>query len=99
MSKGDEDIFTPINQKFKVGKGVILKEPGEYLFITTGISSRVALYASKKLEADYKINCGVLHLPTVKPLDKEILMKYILKSKKLSQSKKMFYMVALEALY
>ena len=83
MSKGDEDIFTPINQEFKIGKGVVLKEPGEYLFITTGISSRIALYASKKLEADHKINCGVLHLPTVKPLDKEMLMKYMPKVKKI----------------
>ncbi len=83
LSKGDEDIFTPINQEFKIGKGVVLKEPGEYLFITTGISSRIALYASKKLEADHKINCGVLHLPTVKPLDKEKLMKYMPKVKKI----------------
>ena len=58
-------------------------EPNEHLFITTGVMTQLAIEAAKKLDKEMNIKCGVVHLGTVKPLDKEILLKWIPKMKRI----------------
>ena len=72
LAKGGEEIVSKEHIPFQIGKGVILKNIVKNTFITTGVMTQLALKVCKKLEQN-GIPCGVLHLHTIKPLDKEIL--------------------------
>ena len=76
LAKGGDEIISNKETEIKIGKGVIFKEPGEGLFITTGVMTQLALDASNKLlEEGYPV--GVLHLHTIKPLDHKILERIL----------------------
>ncbi len=75
LGKGGDKIITDKKEKFIIGKGIIKKEPQNGLFVTTGVMSQMALEACKILEKE-NINCGVMHLHTIKPLDENIINKY-----------------------
>jgi len=81
LAKGGDQIITKKNKKFIIGKSVMIKKPGEYLFLTTGITTQIALHASRKLESENNIKCGVIHFPTIKPLDAKVLLKWVKKVK------------------
>ena len=82
IARGGEEIITNKKVKIKIGKGLIKKRPGKLLFISTGIMTQKALHASRELQKIYGINSGVLHLGTVKPLDKKILKHWLPKVEK-----------------
>ncbi len=82
IARGGEPIITN-KYKPRIGKGIILKKLTKYNFITTGITSHVALKASEYLKKTENIDCGVAHFSTIKPLDKKLLKKIISKSKKI----------------
>ena len=83
LSRGDEPLITPEKRKFIIGKSVIIKKPEDYLFLTTGIATRIAEGASKKLYKNHKVKSGVIHFPTIKPLDAKALIKCIKRAKKI----------------
>ncbi len=83
LAKGGDKIITKKSNKIKIGKGSMMVFPKNHLFITTGVMTQIALEASAFLEKEKKITCGVLHLGTVKPLDKNLLLKWIPKVKKI----------------
>ena len=83
LAKGGDKIVTTISENIKLGKGILKIEPNEHLFITTGVMTQLAIEASKRLDKEMNIKCGVIHLGTVKPLDKEMLLKWIPKVKKI----------------
>ena len=83
LSRGDEPLVTGKKSKFLIGKSVTLKKSKDFLFLSTGIASRIALNASKKLDKEYNINSGVIHFPTIKPLDGQTLLGAIKKAKKI----------------
>lgn len=68
-----EDIFDE-NYKFEVGKGIAVKEGNDITIVTTGLTTNIALEAAKELEND-NVNVRVIHMPTIKPIDEEILIK------------------------
>lgn len=68
IAKGGDAVVSKPELGFEIGKAILHKEPGDVLFITTGIMLNRALDASKELEAA-GIPCGVLHCHTVKPFD------------------------------
>ena len=74
LAKGGDAIVSKPDAGFEIGKGILMREPGEVLFITTGIMTQRAILASQYL-ADNKIKSGVLHLHTVKPIDKHLLLE------------------------
>ena len=76
LAKGGDPIVSRDDLGFEIGKGIVLKEPGEALYITTGVMTQLALKASGILHPK-GISAGVLHIPTIKPLDKNTLKKYI----------------------
>jgi hypothetical protein len=78
-SKPNRTILNKFGLKFK---GILKKEPKDHLFITTGVMTQIALKASQDLKKN-NIDSGVLHLATVKPLDKEMLSYWIPKVKKI----------------
>lgn len=60
--------------KFEIGKGIVLKEGTDVSIFATGLEVSEALEAAKMLEAD-GINAEVVNIHTIKPLDKELVVK------------------------
>ncbi len=60
--------------EFKIGKGVALSEGNDVTIVATGIMVDVALEAKEELKKD-GINARVINIHTLKPIDKEILIK------------------------
>ncbi|MCF0147446.1 MAG: transketolase family protein [Clostridium sp.] len=60
--------------KFELGKGVTLADGNDITIIATGIMVDVALEAKEELKKD-GINARVINIHTLKPIDKEILIK------------------------
>ena len=74
LGKGGDPIVTPDNQQFAVGRTYSLREGKDALIVTTGIMAKASLDAAAAL-AQQGIEAGVLHVPTVKPLDAEAILK------------------------
>jgi len=75
LAKGGDKVVS--RDQFEIGKAIILHEPGDGLFITTGVMTQLALEAVERLETDFGVKCGVLHMHTVKPIDSEALMHWL----------------------
>jgi len=73
LAKGHDPVVTRDTDGFEIGRAIPLRPPGSVLFATTGVMAQRALAASDKL-APFGISAGVLHMPTVKPLDTETLI-------------------------
>ncbi len=68
--------FTPDmpNYKFELGRGMILRDGGDVTIAATGYMVHLALRAAMELE-DEGISARVINIHTIKPIDKEILIK------------------------
>jgi transketolase len=60
--------------KFEIGKGVTYKEGKDVTIVATGFMVHVALEAAELLKEE-GIDAGVINIHTIKPLDKELLVK------------------------
>ena len=60
--------------KFEIGKGVTLSEGNDVTIVATGIMVDVALEAKEELKKE-GINARVINIHTLKPIDKDILVK------------------------
>ena len=60
--------------KFEIGKAVTLKEGSDVTIIATGLMVNEAIEASKALEAE-GISVELINMHTIKPLDKEAVIK------------------------
>jgi transketolase len=68
-------VLSPQNYKFTIGKATILQDGGDMGFVSTGFMTERALDATAEL-AKRGIKAGVLHVPTLKPLDSEAIAKF-----------------------
>lgn len=66
-----DDIFDD-KYKFEYGKGVSLREGNECTIISTGITTSMAMKACDILKEE-DINVRLIHMPTIKPIDKDII--------------------------
>lgn len=64
----------PDSYKFKIGKGVILKDGTDLSIIACGVQVSRALEAAKILE-DKGLNARVVNMSTIKPIDKDLIIK------------------------
>jgi transketolase len=64
----------PEGHVFEIGKGVELVSGSDLTFITTGLMTAQAVIAAEKLKSE-GISARVVHIGTVKPLDKELVLK------------------------
>lgn len=71
--------FTPANQVFEIGKGVLLQEGEDVTIIATGHLVWEALVAADNL-LEKGISTEVINIHTIKPLDEEIILKSIRKT-------------------
>ncbi len=67
-------INDPETYKFEIGKGVVLKEGGDVTVFATGLEVNEAVEAGKLLAAD-GIDAEIINIHTIKPLDKELVVK------------------------
>lgn len=74
-------IHDPLNYKFEIGKGELLKQGEDLTIITTGICVSNALQAAKKLE-EQGICAEVINIHTIKPIDKEMIIKSAKKTRR-----------------
>ncbi|MCL4132301.1 UNVERIFIED_CONTAM: hypothetical protein GTU68_032446 [Idotea baltica] len=72
-------IFTDADQKFEIGKAVQLTEGTDVTIVATGHLVWEALQASEVLEAN-GISAEVINIHTIKPLDKEAILKSVKKT-------------------
>ncbi|EES49299.1 transketolase family protein [Clostridium botulinum] len=68
-----EDIFDD-NYKFEIGKGVEVRDGNDVTIIATGMMVQKAIEASKELETQ-GIKARVINMSTIKPVDREIILK------------------------
>ncbi len=59
--------------KFQLGKAQVIREGRDVLIVSTGFMTMRALDAAEKLAAD-NVDVGVLHVPTIKPLDRATIL-------------------------
>ncbi|KAA5807464.1 transketolase family protein [Thermoanaerobacterium thermosaccharolyticum] len=60
--------------KFELGKGEIIREGKDIAIIATGIMVSIALEAADKLKEE-GINATVVNMHTIKPIDRELIVK------------------------
>ncbi|WP_445013620.1 transketolase family protein [Paraclostridium bifermentans] len=68
-----EDIFGE-DYKFEYGKGVTLKEGTDATIVSTGLMTATAKKACEMLKEE-GVNVRLIHMPTIKPIDREIIEK------------------------
>ncbi len=72
--------FTPANQKFEIGKALLLNEGSDLTIIATGHLVFPALKAAESLE-EKGVSAEVVNIHTIKPLDNEAILESVLKTK------------------
>ncbi|MGZ3883364.1 MAG: transketolase family protein [Bacteroidia bacterium] len=71
--------FTPADQKFEIGKAVMLNEGTDVTIIATGHLVWKAIEAGGKL-AEQGISAEIINIHTIKPLDNEAVLKSVAKT-------------------
>ncbi|MBR6427959.1 MAG: transketolase family protein [Clostridia bacterium] len=65
--------------RFRLGKGVVLADGKDVTIVATGIMVAIALEARELLKAD-DIDAAVVNIHTIKPLDRELILRYASKT-------------------
>lgn len=76
------DVLGEYGYKFELGKAQIVRDGSDVLFVSTGLMTMRALEAAKRLQED-SVDCAVLHVPTIKPLDTAAIVEACRKSGRL----------------
>jgi len=72
-------VFMPENEKFEIGKAIQLSEGNDVTIVATGHLVWEALQASEALEK-LGISAEVINIHTIKPLDKDAILKSVSKT-------------------
>jgi transketolase len=67
-------VLDEYNYRFELGKAALIQDGREVLIISSGIMTMRALEAAKALAGD-KVDAAVLHVPTIKPLDEQAILR------------------------
>lgn len=67
-------VLDEYDYKFELGKAKLIRGGKDVLIISSGIMTMRALEAAKTL-ADDRVQAAVLHVPTIKPLDVETILR------------------------
>ena len=71
--------FTPVDHTFEIGKGIQLQEGSDVTIVATGHLVWEALEAAKTLN-EKGVSAEVINIHTIKPLDKDIILKSVAKT-------------------
>ncbi|MFN8309812.1 MAG: transketolase family protein [Chitinophagales bacterium] len=72
-------MFTPADQKFEIGKALLMNEGKDVTVIATGHLVWKALEAARELEAA-GVSVELINIHTIKPLDTEAILKSVRKT-------------------
>lgn len=72
--------FTPADQKFEIGKALMLNEGTDVTILATGHLVWKAIEAGEQL-AEKGISAEIINIHTIKPLDAEAILKSVTKTK------------------
>lgn len=76
-----EDVNTNPDYKFEIGKGVVLHEgKSDITFFASGVMVQESLKALEKLQEN-GVDPSIINIHTIKPIDKDLVLKYAAKSK------------------
>jgi transketolase len=75
-------VLDEYGYQFELGKAKLIRDGKDVLIISSGLLTMRALEAAKAL-ADDRVDVGVLHVPTIKPLDAETILREAGKSGRL----------------
>ena len=75
------EVIYEEKQKFEIGKGIQIGNGTDATIIATGITVQEALKAKKKLATE-GINIRVVDIHTIKPIDKELIVKCAIETQK-----------------
>jgi len=75
-------VLDEYGYKFELGKATLIRDGKDALIISSGLLTMRALEAAKAL-ADDRVDVAVLHVPTIKPLDTETILREAGKSGRL----------------
>jgi transketolase len=73
IAKGGEPVVSKPELGFAIGRAIPYREPGDALFVTTGVMLQRAIEACAILEKS-GIRAGIVHCHTVKPFDMDTLL-------------------------
>ncbi|MFZ1301966.1 MAG: transketolase family protein [Candidatus Microsaccharimonas sp.] len=79
LAREKTPIFSTDESPFEIGQAYVLKEGEDVTLLGTGALSYQLLAAAKLLE-EHGVNAEVVHVPTIKPLDKETILTSVRKT-------------------
>jgi transketolase len=74
LSRADTPIFTTADTPFELGKAYVLREGADLCIMATGTMTYQALVAAGLLALS-NVHAEVVHVPTIKPLDMETVLR------------------------
>ncbi len=80
IAKGGDPVVSRPELGFEIGKAAVYREPGDVLFVTTGVMLNTAMQAAALLERE-GLSCGILHMHTIKPFDRQGLLSAAAKAR------------------
>ncbi|MGC9188470.1 MAG: transketolase family protein [Sulfurihydrogenibium sp.] len=80
MSREKFPIILPADYEFELGKGYVLKEGNDVSVIACGVMVSLALQAAYELEEE-GIDVEVINMSSIKPIDRELIVKTAQKTK------------------
>jgi len=67
-------VLDEYDYQFELGKAKLLRDGRDTLIISTGFMTMRALQAAEAMQDD-RVDVGVLHVPTIKPLDEATILR------------------------
>ena len=67
-------VLDEYDYKFELGKAKMLRDGRDVLIISSGLMTMRALETATQLQSD-SVDVGVLHVPTIKPLDEATILR------------------------
>jgi transketolase len=80
LAREGTPVFTTKDTPFEIGKAYVFAKGSDVTLIATGTMTYQALLAAEQLYKD-GIDAEVVHVPTIKPLDAETILKSVRKTK------------------
>lgn len=79
LAREKTPVFSTKESPFEIGKAYVLREGHDISLLGTGTMTYQLLTAAKNLE-EHNIYAEVIHVPTIKPLDEEVILASVRKT-------------------
>jgi transketolase len=79
LAREKTPIFSTDESPFEIGTAYLLREGHDVTLLGTGTMTYQLLVAAKRLE-EHDIHAEVIHVPTIKPLDRETILRSVRKT-------------------